>query len=88
MAVRMRVLAVTGMGELGQPCWLAGFDVEAHDGMGEAWYTEYPQAALTWPDTASAMAAWRSVPEARPVRDDGRPNRPLAALTVELEAAP
>ena len=35
-----------------------------------------------------AMNFWRAPSKTRPTRMDGKPNRPLTALTVEIEDAP
>lgn len=42
--------------------------------------------AMTWDTLAEAMAAWNTVCAQRPRRPDGRPNKPLTALTVEVHA--
>lgn len=34
---------------------------------------------------AEAMAAWNTQSQSRPLRPDGRPNKPMTALTVEIE---
>jgi hypothetical protein len=41
--------------------------------------------AMTFADAGQAMAAWNSQSTRLPLRPDGRPNKPLTALTVELE---
>ena len=41
--------------------------------------------ALQFEDAGAALAKWR---EPYGMRADGEPNRPLAAWTVEIEAAP
>ena len=45
------------------------------------------ELALDWPDAAQAMTAWNTVSSQRPRRPDGRPNKPLTALTVEVQPA-
>jgi hypothetical protein len=42
------------------------------------------QATRFEPD--EAIELWRSVDPRQPVRDDGQPNRPMTAFTVEIEA--
>jgi hypothetical protein len=37
--------------------------------------------------TSEAMIAWNTVSDRRPLRPDGRPNKPLTALTVEIHPA-
>lgn len=36
---------------------------------------------------SEAMLAWNTVSQRRPRRPDGRPNKPLTALTVEIQSA-
>lgn len=84
----MRVLAVTGVGEITEPTWVAGFDIEAHDGRGEVRYTSDVATAMHFPTPGHLLDAWKCQSTTRPLRDDGEPNRPLTALTVEVEAAP
>lgn len=40
--------------------------------------------AATFPDVMEALEFWRTQSRERPMRDDGLPNRPLTAFTVEL----
>jgi hypothetical protein len=41
--------------------------------------------ALPFTSIAEAMATWNTVSKLHPRRPDGRPNKPLTALTVEIE---
>lgn len=41
-------------------------------------------AATRYDDATQAFEVYRAVDPRRPVRDDGRPNRPLTAFTVEV----
>lgn len=43
------------------------------------------EAAMTFESTADAMTAWNTPSTRWPLRPDGRPNKPLTALTVEIE---
>ena len=43
-----------------------------------------PADAFQFPTAAEALAAWREQSVDRPLRYDGKPNRPLTALTVEV----
>lgn len=65
--------------------YLRSFDVEAHDGRGEANWTMLPQQAMKFRDAAAATWAWRTRSAKRPNRPDGRPNRPLTAFNVAIE---
>ena len=45
------------------------------------------ELALDWPDAGEAMKSWNTVNGQRPRRPDGKPNKPLTALTVEVQPA-
>jgi hypothetical protein len=40
--------------------------------------------AMRFANNGEAMTAWNMVSNARPLRPDGKPNKPLTALTVEV----
>lgn len=63
-------------------CYLAVYDPEANDGMGHIVWTPNPDDALLFDDMIDAMKCWKQVPENHPLRDDGKPNRPLTAYSV------
>jgi hypothetical protein len=68
--------------------YLRSYNPEAHGGLGSAeWVADIAQAQV-YPTFRDAFEAWRQVPKSRPVRGDGRPNRPLTSFTVEFEVAP
>jgi hypothetical protein len=74
----------------GEPCphsnqWLASFDHEAFGGQGHGVFTKDPDFAMRFPDAAAAMAFWGRQSITKPRRPDGRPNKPLTALTVVIE---
>lgn len=80
---------VRGLGAHPQPGqYLRRYDPEARAGHGQAEWTAALDEALTFPDGAAAFACWRTVPRSRPFREDGRPNRPLTAYTVEIVSLP
>jgi hypothetical protein len=64
--------------------YLASYDPEANDGQGDAVWTDDPARALLFESTAEAYELYRAVPRNRPLRADGKPNRPLTALSVEM----
>lgn len=72
----------------GTPNWIEHFDVEAYEGRGSVKLTADPAKALRFATSSSALMAWHTQSKSRPVRDDGRPNRPLTAFTAEIEPAP
>lgn len=75
----------------GEPCPHAGeflktFDHEAYDGRGFGTFTRHVAEAMHFPDHPAAFEFWRRVPKCKRRRPDGKPNRPLTALTVEIYA--
>jgi hypothetical protein len=62
-------------------CYVAAYDPER--GLASLVCTTDRKMAL---DLAAgdAIRLWRSSPSSEPLRDDGRPNRPLTAFTVEF----
>ena len=46
------------------------------------------ESAKRYRDHAAAFEAWRAINGQHPVRDDGKPNRPLTAFTVQMESVP
>jgi len=87
--VGIRCLALAGRGRVGiEGQWLMSYDPDAFDGRGEADWTVDPRQALQFPDHAAAYRCWQQTSQVRPVREDGRPNRPLTAFTAEVVAIP
>ena len=62
---------------------LAAFDNDYGDGRGTCVWTHDPAKALRFNDATAVMATWQSVSTVRPVRPDGKPNRPLTAFHIE-----
>lgn len=86
----MRVIGVAGYGydgalEVPDPAYVAEVDLEFAHGRGRARLTENRSEAIRYPSKAAVFEAWRASPESRPVRDDGKPNRPLTAYSITPE---
>jgi hypothetical protein len=64
--------------------YIKSFDPEAYDGRGDAEGTFDKREALTFTTGEDALNFWRQQSKTRPLREDGRPNRPLTAFTVEI----
>ena len=62
--------------------YLASYDPEGDGGTGVATWTRDPAHAMTFATGEAATACYRAVPLNRPLRPDGRPNRPLTMFTV------
>jgi hypothetical protein len=60
-------------------------DFEAHGGRGFVEFTPDESAALSFNSVNEAIEFWRTQSEVRPLRPDGKPNRPLTAYTVEVK---
>ena len=72
------------------PCPHAGqfvesFNHEAVNGRGYGCFTKDIRLAMQFATMGEAIAFWRRVPKNRPTRPDGKPNRPLTALTITIE---
>jgi len=77
----------------GQDCphagqFLESFDHDACNGHGYATFTDRVNHAKRFADHAEALAFWNKQSAVRPLRPDGRPNKPLTALTVEIVSLP
>jgi hypothetical protein len=81
-------IALHGGNRVPVGAFLKSYDPEAHDGQGWAKWTTDPDDALLLADAVAAMQLWQTVPASRPVRPDGKPNRPLAAFTISIEDWP
>lgn len=66
--------------------YLKNFDIEANGGLGDWDYTDDVAQAHRFETGAAALEAWRSQSVTRPYRPDGKPNRPLTALSIEVFA--
>lgn len=64
--------------------WVQDCDVDVRSGYGHIQITVNPAAAKRFPDVEAALEFWGRPSTVRPQRDDGKPNRPLTAYTVEL----
>jgi hypothetical protein len=62
--------------------YLASYNPEGDGGNGVASWTRDPAQAMTFATSDAATACYRAVPLNRPLRSDGRPNRPLTRYTV------
>jgi len=51
--------------------------------MGEIVWTSDITKAMRFASFVAVMAAWQTTSTVNPVRDDGRPNRPLTAFNIE-----
>lgn len=64
--------------------YLASFDLEANEGRGEFVLTAFLEEAMRFENVGEATATWNGQSVTVPVRHNGKPNRPLTALTVDI----
>lgn len=64
--------------------WLESWDLDAYDGRGRITATDDLARAYRFADAREVMTLWRSASKVRPLRPDGKPNRPLTAFTIEV----
>jgi hypothetical protein len=62
--------------------WLRAYDPEADTGYGVVDLTSDPLRAKRYASPQEAWDEYRAAPKSRPLRPDGKPNRPLTAYTV------
>ena len=63
--------------------WVKACDVDAENGRGRIEFTPHRADAMPFADFLSAMEFWKRQSTVTPLRDDGKPNRPLTAYTVQ-----
>lgn len=68
--------------------YLQSYDLEVNPLSGGVVLTADRRQAMTWATPTMASTAWREPSGLVPLRDDGKPNRPLTAFTVEIEVLP
>lgn len=65
--------------------WLEKFDFDAYQGRGFGTFTSRASHAMRFATPGDAMTFRKRRSRVRPTRPDGQPNRPLTALTVQIE---
>lgn len=68
--------------------WLLDFDVDANEGRGGVKITKMPQHAMQFKSMADALAAYHKQSKVQPLRDDGKPNRPLTVYDAVIRRIP
>ena len=62
--------------------WVADCDVDARHGRGTTRLTKDRSEAKVFPSLLDALEYWKRQSTVQPLRDDGKPNRPLTAYGV------
>jgi len=64
--------------------YLVSFDFDAMNGCGFGIFTDKPEHAMRFKTLRDAMEFWRTQSTVKPLRPDGKPNRPLTASTISV----
>jgi hypothetical protein len=64
--------------------YLKEYDPTAFDGYGDIVFTDLKKDAIIFDSFTEANVFINQMPNNRPLREDGRPNRPISAFTLEL----
>jgi hypothetical protein len=64
--------------------YLKSYDPEAFDGRGDVVATPLKEYAMRFDSFSQAHAFWNQQSKTRPLRPDGKPNKPLTAFTIEI----
>lgn len=67
------------------PLYLKSFNANSYHGLGAAGLTPNLDEALKFDTMANALNFWKTQSTLKPLRPDGKPNRPLTAYTVLIE---
>lgn len=62
--------------------WLASIDYDARSGRASASFTTHAREAMEFETPLDVLEAWTRQSSAHPLRDDGKPNRPLTAYSI------
>jgi len=86
--VKMVVLQIQGDAIGGRmppvPTYVKDCDFDADDGRGRIIMTQNRSDAKRFALASEALEYWRTQSKVQPLRDDGRPNRPLTAYSVSI----
>jgi len=80
---KLVVGVATGKGTLG--LYVKDCEVDANDGRGEVTFTDDKAEAKQFPDVGAAYQFYGRQSITRPLRPDGKPNRPLTAYNITFE---
>lgn len=86
MTVVLRILGPAGVAAMPVPgaYYVKSLDVDANDGRGSVVTTSNLDEAVRFADAGAALEFWQRQSTVRPVRPDGKPNRPLTSYHVEV----
>jgi hypothetical protein len=84
-ATAVALTTATLKGELMMGQYLEWSDPDAEDGFGDERWTDDLAKAKKFGSFAEALECWKAESTIRPLRDDGKPNRPMTAYSVMPE---
>ena len=84
MSATLRIIC-DAFGDKSVTGFVKSFNPDAAAGFGHLVVTPKIEEAQKFDSAADALACWKQQPTVRPLRPDGRPNRPLSAFTCEIE---
>jgi hypothetical protein len=67
-----------------KPTFLKDFDFEHDHGQGRPVFTQKRSEAMKFDDPGKALDYWKTQSKKKPMRPDGKPNRPFTAWTVSI----
>ena len=67
--------------------FLKSFDFNANNGSGSWEFTRHIEEAMKFSNVEAGLRYWNTVCPSRPVRVDGKPNKPLTMFTISLISA-
>jgi hypothetical protein len=70
------------------PYYVKVYDPDGNNGGGYVETTPDVHAALAFETQIDAWQAWKAQSRVRPLREDGKPNRPLTTMTVTVAEVP
>lgn len=90
MSYVIKVWEAVGISRGGQPLaaegmFLKSYDIDAHDGEGLATFTKHRAEAMHFDTHIEAWKLWKQQSKLKPLREDGKPNRPLTAYSIMVE---
>jgi len=68
--------------------YLVSFDHEARDGQGLGTFSPRLTRAMIFDTREEAMEFWQRQSTVKPLRPDGKPNRPFSATSISIEPLP
>jgi hypothetical protein len=83
---RIRIIGARNW-EFAEPTYLKSYDPDGNDGHGDIELTNISSEAKQF-EPGTTMDEWMKISTTRPLRPDGKPNRPLSAYTIQTEPIP